>query len=711
MEGTDANEEVWGLASEVAPDTLAMRTPLSESQLNAMMCSITSRHLPRMTIFGGITYLVIALSQWSGSMDRAAVAQLTIFGLTGVAFLTFSWRAHRQPTPISWAPHVAGTIFCLVTATVTLAYAFTKNPQHLYFFLVVQVLASALVLHKGWLVAVMLFADVGWGVTSFYVAGVSWATSIGYIFGISVLVLAVHGTRRRTLVQLEEHRIAAERAAGSKTEFLANLSHEVRTPMSGVLGLSSLLLDSPLNPKQRKMVSAIRESTQALLGMVDEILDFSKLEKGQIALELVRFDVRELVEGVVELMRPRADAKGLTLQWEIDGVAETRVVGDAGRLRQVLLNFVNNAIKFTEWGFVLIRADQQWVNGKVSVRFSVRDTGIGIPQDGLEQIFDRYQQQDDRTHRVLGGTGLGLSISKQLIDLMGGDIGVASRMDEGTTFWARVTLDLAPDHRRRTTSQRSFEAIAPSDTRVLLVEDDPTNRMVSEALLRKFNCEVDVAENGQEAIKAIEEHRYALVLMDCHMPGLDGFGAARRIRKSVGAQEVPIIGLTANATDEDHLRCREAGMNDSINKPIRIEILRLALERWIGGRTSAPPSSLHDSDRNTPLSLDLDVVRELVSVGEEDDGFVQEVMVAYVAQLKESLEKLQGSVAAGDMEEVRYTAHSLKGASKQIGALRVGELLGAIERQTGCEEAARLIGEMADEVPRVAQAVRGLLRS
>ena len=710
MEGTDANKEVWGLASKVAPDTLAMRAPLSPSQLNTMICSITSRHLPRMTIFGGIAYLVIALSQWSSSMDRAAVAQLTIFGLTGVAFLTFSWRAPRQPTPVSWAPHVAGTLLLLVTATVILAYAFTKNAQHLYFFLIVQVLASALVLHKGWLIAVMLFADVGWGITSLYVPDVSWVTSIGYIFGVSVLALAVHGARRRTLVQLEEHRIAAERAAASKTEFLANLSHEVRTPMSGVLGLGSLLLDSPLNPKQRKMVSAIRESTQALLGMVDEILDFSKLEKGQIALELVRFDVRELVEGVVELMRPRAEAKGLTLQWEINGAQDTRVVGDAGRLRQVLLNFVNNAIKFTEWGFVLIRADQQKVEGRVCVRLSVRDTGIGIAQDSLERIFDRYQQQDDRTPRVFGGTGLGLSISKQLIDLMGGEIGVSSRTDEGTTFWAQVTLDPATDHRRRTTSRRSFGAIAPYDTRVLLVEDDATNRMVSQALLRKFNCEVDIAESGQEAIKAVESHRYDLVLMDCHMPGLDGFEATRRIRESTDAREVPIIGLTANATNEDHHRCREAGMNDSINKPIRIEILRLALERWIGGRTSIPADSLHDSDRNTPLSLDLDIVRQLVSVGEEDDGFVQEVMVAYVSQLKESLQKLQGSLEAGDMEEVRYTAHSLKGASKQIGAIRVGELLGAIERQTGREEAERLIGEMADEVPRVADAVQGLLR-
>jgi CheY-like chemotaxis protein/HPt (histidine-containing phosphotransfer) domain-containing protein/anti-sigma regulatory factor (Ser/Thr protein kinase) len=515
--------------------------------------------------------------------------------------------------------------------------------------------------------------------------------------------------RGRTLVRMEELRLAAERASQAKTEFLANVSHEVRTPMNGVLGLSALLLDTKLDGKQEKMVTAIRESADALIGIVDEILDFSQLQKGQVVLERVPFDMSVLIDSVAALMEPRAAAKGLRLASEMKGFTDRRFIGDGGRIRQVLLNLVNNAVKFTESGSVIISAEVVERSDETRIRLGVRDTGVGISEESLRKIFTRYHQSAAGSPRSSGGNGLGLAITKQLVDLMGGTLEVKSALNQGTSF--RVEIDLEPgpeDTLRVADSTGTGDLLIREGARVLVAEDNPTSRMVTEALLKKLSCEVDIAIDGREALQKAGDNDYDIVFMDCYMPLMDGFQATQRIRRSPKNEELPVIALTASVTEEDRARCLEAGMNDTVSKPVRISMLAKTLERWVpvsGGRSMRPVSTLPP-----PATLDMHMVRQLVSFDGEDDDFIQDVMVSYVEQLKDSAKKLGKALEDGDMETVRLTAHSIKGASKQIGAARAGDLLGAIERENDVEAAKQLLEQVEQEVPKVAAAVQTLLR-
>ena len=673
-----------------------------------MLNSVTGHHIGTMTACAGFAHLGIAIGQWSLSMGEAAVALMSIYGLTGIALLAFSLRTKHQPLPIDWSIHVAGILFVVITATMTVGYAISHNPSMFYFFVLLQFAAGALLQSRSWLLVTMVCADVGWGVTSLFVEDVNWMQSIGYLIGFSVVAIGTHVVRRRTLVELHELRVAAERASQAKTEFLANMSHEVRTPMTGVLGLGSLLLETNLEPKQQKMAQAIRDSTEALIGVVDEVLDFSKLQKGQIELERVPFDLGVLIDGVVELMQPRAKEKGLRLDTALEGLTRSRFVGDGGRLRQVLLNLANNAIKFTESGSVTIEARIMQQAAQCRARISVRDTGIGIPDEALERIFTRYQQQDGSTGRRFGGTGLGLAISKWLVELMEGELGVKSKVNEGTTFWVDVDLEPGPEDTLRLKGAPGVgDQLIRQGLRVLLAEDNPTNRMVTEALLKKLACEVDIATDGREALEKARNTVYDIIFMDCYMPQIDGFQAARMIREHPANGKVPIIALTASVTEEDRVRCLEAGMSDTIGKPVRSSVLETVFNRWVSLSNKPPPPAVTGPP---PSALDMNMVRQLVSLDEEDDGFIQEVMVGYIAQLRESVVTFRNALEASDMETVRLTAHSIKGASKQLGASRVGELLGAIERENAVEPARELVGQVADEVPRVEEAVQALLR-
>jgi len=675
-----------------------------------MLNSVTGRHIGTMTACAGFAYLGMAVGQWSSSMGEAAVALVMVYGLTGIALLAFSWRTKSQPMPVDWSTRVAGVVFLVVTATFTLGYALSHNPSMFYLFVILQFAAGALLQSRAWLLATMICADIGWGVTSLFVEDVNWVQSIGYLAGFSVVAIGMHVVRRRTLSQLHELRVAAERASQAKTEFLANMSHEVRTPMTGVLGLGSLLLETKLDSKQQKMAAAIRDSTEALINVVDEILDFSKLQKGQIELERVPFDLGILVDGVAELMEPRAASKGLHLESELRGFPRARFIGDGGRLRQVLLNFVNNAIKFTESGSVLIKAEVVQQSTQYRVRICVQDTGIGIPDEALDKIFTRYQQQDRSTSRRFGGTGLGLAISKQLVELMGGELGVESKVDEGTTFWVEVDLEPGPEDTLRVKGPPGVgDLLIRQGLKVLLAEDNPTNRMVTEALLKKLACEIDIATDGREALEKAKTTRYDIIFMDCYMPMMDGFQATRRIREHGTNREVPIIALTASITEENRERCLEAGMSDTIGKPIRSRMLETLFHRWVS-LSNKPPIAVPSGTSRPPSTLDMNMVRQLVSLDEEDDGFIRDVMVAYIDQLRESVATLRAALEDSDMETVRLTAHSIKGASKQIGASRVGELLGAIEREDAVEPARDLVSQVAKEIPLVEEAVQALLR-
>jgi len=381
----------------------------------------------------------------------------------------------------------------------------------------------------------------------------------------------------------------AHKLAQAKSEFLAKMSHEIRTPLNGVIAAADLMAATQLNDEQRELLDTLRLSAKTLLGIINDILDFSKIEAGRMVLETVPFTPTVLVEEVVSIMAPAAHSKGLTVRTELSSSLPHSVAGDPLRLRQILLNFVGNAIKFTARGEVVIRAMRLKKGGGQSawLRFEVQDTGVGIPPEKQAGIFDAFTQADSSVTRQYGGTGLGLAICKRLVELMGGQIGVYSQPGQGSCFWFEVPLPVIQENApEETTAQPSGSALNSHEldgVRVLLVEDNPVNQKVAIRMLQKLGCVVELAENGQQALEKLERASYDIVLMDMQMPVMDGLTATRLLRQreqQTGHHQV-VIALTANAMQTDRELCLEAGMDDYLSKPLTLDALQVMLLRWV----------------------------------------------------------------------------------------------------------------------------------
>jgi signal transduction histidine kinase/DNA-binding response OmpR family regulator len=550
--------------------------------------------------------------------------------------------------------------------------------------------------------------------------------------------------------QIQEYRNlrdAALEAARIKSQFLANMSHEIRTPMNGVLGMAELILKTNLTPQQHEFGRVIFNSANHLLTIINDILDFSKLEAGEMHIQTLDFDLKDCLQTVIDVLSSQAEVKGLQLTASIDPQVPRKLQGDPVRLRQILLNLISNAIKFTDVGEVVVQInsmgeekvgeDTKHSNSQsvVGLLFSVRDTGIGISLEGQKKLFQSFTQVDASSTREYGGTGLGLAICKQLVEMMGGEIGVESEPGKGCTFWFTAQFNQAITINNLAEYQSSRVGILPVESivethhtlslqplKILVAEDNLVNQQVIVNQLQILGHKADCAANGLEALAMLAEHDYDLVLMDCQMPVLDGFTTTQQLRRRELNSHTVVIALTANAMPADREQCIAAGMDDYISKPVSLDALQALLQRWInvkqeaegqGRREAEGESSIPNSDLTIPNSRELVTLspnsdpidlRRLSEIMRGNKARQRRLLEIYIENTRTELEDIRNAIATSDYLKLEQKGHRLKGSSANVGVNYITTLAAELElcaQQKNLSQADLLLNSIESHLDKV----------